>query len=66
MLIILTDGQISDMDITKQKLVDLSELACSVIIIGVGDADFSSMKQLDGDGDFLKDDNERSCKRDIV
>jgi hypothetical protein len=63
---LLTDGQIMDMAATKRAIVDLSSLPCSIIIIGVGSADFSSMDELDGDGQRLKDDQGRSCARDIV
>lgn len=62
----LTDGQIMDMDATKAAIVELSKLPCSIIIIGVGMADFSSMDELDGDGGPLKDRNGRACSRDIV
>jgi hypothetical protein len=55
-----------DMAATKRAIVDLSSLPCSIIIIGVGSADFSSMDELDGDGQRLKDDQGRSCARDIV
>ena len=65
-LLLLTDGQICDMPETKAALVDLSSLACSIIIIGVGNADFSSMDELDGDGGPLKDNQGRPCQRDIV
>lgn len=65
-MLLLTDGQICDMPETKATLVDLSNLPCSVIIIGVGNADFSSMDELDGDGQPLRDDRGRSCSRDIV
>lgn len=51
---------------TKSVLVELSNLPCSVIIIGVGAADFSSMNELDGDDGPLKDDQGRQCMRDIV
>lgn len=49
-LMIITDGQINDMPETKRQIVNLSKLGCSVIIIGVGNADFSGMNELDGDG----------------
>jgi len=62
----LTDGQICDMSETKAALVDLSALPCSVIIVGVGNADFSSMNELDGDDGKLKDNKGRPCVRDIV
>jgi hypothetical protein len=39
-----------DMSQTKSAIVDLSRLPCSIIIVGVGNADFSSMNALDGDG----------------
>jgi hypothetical protein len=39
-----------DMSTTKAAIVDLSRLPCSIIIVGVGNADFSSMNALDGDG----------------
>ncbi len=40
-----------DMPATKSALVELSRKPCSVIIIGVGSANFSSMDELDGDDD---------------
>ena len=51
---------------TKAAIVDLSNLPCSIIIVGVGNADFSSMDELDGDGAPLRDDRGRPCVRDIV
>ena len=65
-LLLLTDGQICDMAETQAAIVDLSSLACSIIIVGVGSADFSSMDELDGDGGPLKDRQGRACQRDIV
>lgn len=49
-LLLLTDGTIHDMKSAKQFIVDLSAMPCSVIIIGVGTADFTAMRELDGDG----------------
>ena len=48
-LMILTDGVIDDMDDTIDALVEGSFLPLSVIIIGIGDADFTNMEKLDGD-----------------
>ena len=31
-------------------LVKLSKYGCSIVLVGVGMADFSGMKELDGDG----------------
>lgn len=65
-LLILTDGAICDMNDTLKKVVDLSYLPCSIIIIGVGGADFSLMEQLDGDDGVLTDSRGRAAVRDIV
>jgi hypothetical protein len=54
---IITDGKIMDMDVTKVELYKLSKLPCSVIIVGVGNADFTSMEELDGDDGPLRDRN---------
>ena len=39
----------------------LSQLPVSVIIVGVGDAEFDAMEELDGDGGLLRDDYGRAC-----
>lgn len=46
---IITDGIINDMDLTKELIVSMCELPVSIIIVGVGSADFSQMEELDGD-----------------
>ena len=48
-LLIITDGEIHDMDKTIKAIIEASELPLSIIIIGVGNADFSKMEILDGD-----------------
>jgi hypothetical protein len=65
--LLLTDGTIHDMPKTKEVIVDLCQFACSVIIIGVGNANFTAMRELDGDGPGgLKDQKGRQAARDIV
>ena len=49
-LLILTDGAITDMDETVKQIEKAQKLPISIIIVGVGNADFSSMELLDGDG----------------
>jgi hypothetical protein len=48
-LLIITDGAIMDMDETKRAIVETAHLPYSIVIVGVGAADFSSMRELDGD-----------------
>jgi len=49
-LLILTDGEIHDMPNTLRFLSALSSSPCSVIKVGVGEAEFSNMRKLYGDG----------------
>ena len=68
-LMILTDGIIDDMDKTIDSLVEASFLPISVIIIGIGGADFSNFSQMDTlDADYvpLRDRNGRKSDRDLV
>ena len=48
------------------QLVDASDSPLSVVIVGVGSADFSAMEALDGDGGVLKSSKFKAAKRDIV
>jgi hypothetical protein len=48
-LMILTDGIIKDLEDTIDALVEGSYYPLSVIIIGIGNADFGKMEKLDGD-----------------
>ncbi|KAK3547627.1 hypothetical protein QTP86_026270, partial [Hemibagrus guttatus] len=48
-LLMITDGVISDMLQTKEAVVDASSLPMSIIIVGVGPAEFDAMEELDGD-----------------
>lgn len=65
-LLLLTDGAIHDMPATINLLCELAMLPCSIIIVGVGDADFTSMEELDGDGGSLRNSSGQVCPRDIV
>jgi hypothetical protein len=64
--LILTDGMINDMMDTINVLVEASYLPLSVIIIGVGNSDFSNMNELDADTNALIDSKGRRALRDIV
>ncbi len=65
-LMILTDGIINDMDETVDTLVEGSFLPLSVIIIGIGDADFTNMNVLDGDDVPLVSSKGVKRMRDLV
>jgi len=52
-LLIITDGIINDMEKTIDQIVRGSSLPLSIIIVGVGEADFSSMDVLDADDEPL-------------
>ncbi|XP_071753059.1 copine-3-like isoform X2 [Centroberyx gerrardi] len=65
-LLIITDGVITDMDQTRNAIVNASRLPMSIIIIGVGGADFSAMEFLDGDDGLLRSPSGEAAMRDIV
>ena len=66
-LLILTDGVITDMNQTIDAIVTASFTPLSIIIVGVGNADFSAMDELDCDEGLLRSQNTgKSAQRDIV
>ena len=65
-LMILTDGMIDDIDETIEEIVEASFLPLSIIIIGVGKADFSNMVELDADENPLVNSKGVKASRDIV
>lgn len=66
-LVIFTDGAICDMSDTIDAIVEASYLPMSLIIVGIGRADFGPMNKLDNDGKPpLLNSVGRSAKRDIV
>jgi hypothetical protein len=64
-LLIITDGIICDMPQTKHAIISASALPMSIIIVGVGSADFTAMDDLDSDDALLSIDG-RKALRDIV
>ncbi|XP_022609789.1 copine-3-like isoform X2 [Seriola dumerili] len=65
-LLIITDGVITDMDQTRTAIVEASRLPMSIIIVGVGGADFSAMEFLDSDDKLLRSPMGDVAARDIV
>ena len=66
MLLVLTDGVVSDMAETRTAIVRATRLPMSIIIVGVGNADFSDMRLLDGDDGTLRCPRGVPAARDIV
>ena len=64
-LLIITDGIITDMDATKHAIIAASHLPMSIIIVGVGSVDFAPMDELDSDDQLLQL-GSSVAKRDIV
>jgi len=65
-LLVLTDGCISDMQQTVDTIVAGSNLPLSIVVVGVGDADFSSMESLDADEARLVSSSGQMQTRDTV
>jgi len=66
-LLICTDGEISDIDNTIDEIVGAANtVPLSIIIVGIGNADFVNMKRLDADENPLLDRRGVRATRDIV
>ncbi|XP_075433277.1 copine-7-like [Ascaphus truei] len=65
-LLILTDGVVTDMADTREAIVRASYLPMSIIIVGVGNADFTDMQILDGDDGMLRAPKGEPVLHDIV
>ncbi|NXP54492.1 CPNE7 protein, partial [Heliornis fulica] len=60
------DGVVTDMADTREAIVRASYLPMSIIIVGVGNADFTDMQILDGDDGILRSPKGEPVLRDIV
>ncbi|KAL0005770.1 hypothetical protein SO802_013331 [Lithocarpus litseifolius] len=61
------DGVLTDLQETKDALVRASDLPLSILIVGVGGADFTQMEVLDADnGRRLESSTGRVATHDIV
>lgn len=66
-LMIITDGIINDMQETIDEIVRGTSLPLSIIIVGVGEADFEAMDVLDADDEPLYSRKlKKKMERDIV
>ena len=55
-LLLLTDGAVKDVEATRQALASVADAPLSIVIVGIGNADFNAMQFLD----------DLSINRDIV
>mmetsp|Transcript_26261 Transcript_26261/g.25438 ORF Transcript_26261/g.25438 Transcript_26261/m.25438 type:complete len:132 (+) Transcript_26261:1151-1546(+) len=65
-ILIMTDGDIHDKDLTTETIIELSKYPVSIIIVGVGDEEFEIMKFFDSDDALLRSQTGRVAERDIV
>lgn len=64
-LLLLCSGGMNDADETLRLIVDASYEPLSIVIVGVGNADFGAMEMLDGDNGLLSYGG-RPALRDVV
>lgn len=65
-LLILTDGEIHDMNETIDWIVRGSNSPLSIVIVGIGNENFANMDRLDADDEPLIDSRGKKMSRDIV
>ncbi|CAJ2631556.1 unnamed protein product [Trifolium pratense] len=65
-LLIITDGIVTDLQESINAVVNASDLPLSILIVGVGRADFTSMEVLDADNARLINSTGRVAARDMV
>eukprot|EP00741_Cyanophora_paradoxa_P008127 tig00001264_g7864.t1 len=65
-LLILTDGTVDDLEEAIKEIVAASSLPLSIVIVGVGYANFEAMEALDSDECMLADAEGNIASRDIV
>mmetsp|Transcript_45736 Transcript_45736/g.38544 ORF Transcript_45736/g.38544 Transcript_45736/m.38544 type:complete len:95 (+) Transcript_45736:1278-1562(+) len=65
-MLFITDGCITDYGKAVDRIVKCSRLPVSIIIIGVGTADFTMMKNMDDDKGKLIDIEGNKPERDCV
>ncbi|EFJ42927.1 hypothetical protein VOLCADRAFT_76928 [Volvox carteri f. nagariensis] len=64
-LMILTDGEVMDVDATIEAIIDASALPLSILMVGIGCEEFGKLKMLDSDKRLLTN-GRRTAVRDIV
>ncbi|CAM9223467.1 unnamed protein product, partial [Choristocarpus tenellus] len=65
-LCIITDGRIHDINETRDAIVEASSLPLSIVVVGVGNHDFTPMRDLDSDNEKLMSLSGKVAVRDVV
>ncbi|CAD8151829.1 unnamed protein product [Paramecium octaurelia] len=65
-LMILTDGQTDDLQLSIDDVIESSHLPLSIIIVGIGNADFKKMTILDNDDNSMVNSKGQKALRDLV
>lgn len=65
-VVILTAGQFDDLQKTIDLLVEAAHLPISIVLVGMGQRDFSTLEKLDGDKKWLRNSKKKLISRDIV
>lgn len=65
-VLIMTDGDVHDLELTIDEVIKCSNLPISIIIIGIGDENFTNMEKLDADKIPLESKRFGKMKRDII
>ncbi len=65
-LMLLTDGVLDDLEASIDQIVKDNDMPISIVIVGVGNADFTKMEVLDADDTPMRSTWGQPAKRDIV
>lgn len=69
-LVIFTEGDIADKDIAFQEINNASDLPFSILMVGIGDGDFTILKQFDADNERkeppLKSNTNKTASKKIM
>ena len=68
---LISNGNVSDMEATIEAVVAASDVPISIIVIGIGDGEdgqgtFTKLESLDADDEILTDCNGKQQSRDVV
>ena len=65
-LMILTDGEIHDIDVVMDLLVKCGRLPLSIIVVGIGEGEWNLMHRLDDNDCQMRDFEGNKTERDLL